>query len=69
VVSSITSDVNKLPHYVILNSKIIPKSEMFPKYIIVLTQRNGWMTADLMESRVKESGRDALERFVTRLVS
>jgi hypothetical protein len=50
----ITSVGYKLPLYVILNSKMIRKNEMFPNDIIVRAQRNGWMTADLMESRVKD---------------
>jgi hypothetical protein len=45
--------INK-PLYVILSSKMIPENEMFPEDIILRAQRNGWMTADLMESRVKD---------------
>jgi hypothetical protein len=50
----ITTDDHKLPLYIVLNTKIIPKNEMFPKDIIVRAQRNGWMTVDLMESRVQD---------------
>jgi hypothetical protein len=36
------------------NSKILPKNEKFPKDIILRAHRNGWMNADLMESRIKD---------------
>lgn len=48
VMLSITADGNKLPPYVILNRKTIPKEE-FCKDVIVRAQPNAWMTSDLMD--------------------
>jgi hypothetical protein len=53
VMLCITADGHKLPPYIILNSKTIPKNEIFPKDVIVSAQRNGWMKVDLMEYWVK----------------
>jgi hypothetical protein len=47
------ADGHKLPPYIILNRKMIPKNEIFPKHVIVRAQKNGWMTVDLMEDWVK----------------
>jgi hypothetical protein len=48
VMLCITANGNKLPPYVILIRKIMPK-EHFCKDIIVGFQTNGWMTSELME--------------------
>jgi hypothetical protein len=53
VMLCITADGHKLPPYVILNRKTIPKNEMFAKDVIVRAQKNGWMTVDLVEDWVK----------------
>jgi hypothetical protein len=44
----ITADGNNLPQYVILNRKTVPK-ENFCKNVIIQTQKNVWMTLELME--------------------
>lgn len=46
VMLCITADGRKLPPYVILKRKTIPKED-FPKNVIVRAQENGWMTEDL----------------------
>jgi hypothetical protein len=43
-----TANDNKLPPYVILNRKAVPK-ENFCKDIIVRAQKNAWMTLEIME--------------------
>lgn len=53
VMLCITADGNKLPPYLILNRKTIPKNEVFPKDVVVRAQKNGWMTNELMEDWVK----------------
>jgi hypothetical protein len=40
VMLCITADGHKLPPYIILNCKTIPKNEMFPKTFIVRAQTN-----------------------------
>jgi hypothetical protein len=39
---------NKLPPYVMLNRRTVPK-EIFCKDIIVWAQKNAWITSELME--------------------
>ena len=48
VMLAITADGNKLPPYVILKRKTIPKKEVFPKDVIIRAQKEGWMTTELM---------------------
>jgi hypothetical protein len=48
VMLSITADGHKLTPHVILNRRIIPKNDLFPKDGMC-GHRNWWMTADLME--------------------
>jgi hypothetical protein len=48
VMLCITTNGNKLPPYVILNRRTMPK-ENFCKDIIVQVQKNAWMTSELME--------------------
>jgi hypothetical protein len=43
----------KLPPYVFLNCKMIHKNEMLLKNVTVHAQNNGWMTAELMEVRMR----------------
>jgi hypothetical protein len=47
VMLRITADGHKLPPYIILNSKTIPKDEMFHKDRKCACTKNRWMTADL----------------------
>lgn len=48
VMLCITADGEKLPPYLILNRKTIPKNEKFPLDIVVRCNPKGWMTSDLM---------------------
>lgn len=48
VMLCVTADGGKLPPYVILNRKTIPK-ETFYEDVIVRAQKNAWMTSELME--------------------
>lgn len=48
VMLSATADGNKLPPYVILNRKTVPK-ETFCDGVIVRAQQNAWMTSELMQ--------------------
>jgi len=43
-----TADRRKLPPLLILKRKTLPKSEAFPKDVIVRAQEKGWMTEGLM---------------------
>ena len=43
----VTADGGKLPLYVILKCKTMPK-ENFPKGLVIWCQENGWMTTKLM---------------------
>ena len=43
-----TADGRKLPPLLILKRKTLPKSEVFPKDVIVRAQEKGWMTEELM---------------------
>ena len=43
-----TADGRKLPPLLILKRKTLPKSEAFPKDVIVRAQEKGWMTEALM---------------------
>lgn len=52
VMLCVTADGNKLPPYIILNRKTIPKDK-FPEDVIVRAQPKGWMTSELMEDWVK----------------
>jgi len=45
-----TADGRKLPPLLILKRKTLPKSEAFPKNVIVRTQEKGWMTEELIWS-------------------
>lgn len=49
VMLAILADGKKLPPYIILKRKTIPKKEVFPKDVIVRAQVKGWMTTELME--------------------
>ena len=42
------ADGRKLPPLLILKRKTLPKSEAFPKNVIVRAQEKGWMTEELM---------------------
>jgi hypothetical protein len=44
---------HKLPPYIFRNCKMIHKNKMLLKNVTVHAQNNGWMTADLMEVRVR----------------
>jgi len=44
-----TAGGKKLPPLLILKRKTLPKSEAFPKDVIVTAQEKGWMTEELME--------------------
>jgi hypothetical protein len=48
VMLCITTNGNKLPPYVILNRKTLPKENVC-NYVIVWAQKNAWMTSELME--------------------
>jgi len=48
VMLAATVDGRKLPPLLILKRKPLPKSEAFPKDIIVRVQEKGWMTEELM---------------------
>jgi hypothetical protein len=43
-----TADGRKLPPLLILKRNTLPKSESFPKDVIVRAQEKGWMTEELM---------------------
>lgn len=53
VMLCITADGCKLPPYIILKRKNMPKNECFPKDVIVRVQEKGWMTADLMTDWIR----------------
>ena len=44
---AVTADGGKLPPYVILKRKTIPK-ESFPEGVVIRCQEKGWMTTELM---------------------
>jgi len=48
VMLAATADGRKLPPLLILKRKTLPKSEAFPKDVIVRAQEKGWMTKKLM---------------------
>jgi hypothetical protein len=48
VMLAATADGKKLPPFLILKRKTVPKSESFPKDVIVRAQEKGWMTEELM---------------------
>jgi len=48
VMLAATAGRRKLPPLLILKTKTLPKSEAFPKDIIVRAQEKGWMTKELM---------------------
>ncbi len=48
VMLCVTADGNKLPPYVILNRKKIPKEEKFCDDVIVRAQQREWMNTDLL---------------------
>jgi len=48
VMLTATADGRKLPPLLILKRKTLPKSEAFPKNIIVRAQEKGWITEELM---------------------
>jgi hypothetical protein len=55
VMLTVLADGTKLPPYVILNGKTMPK-EQLPIGLIVRCQCNGWMTNELMRTGYKLSG-------------
>lgn len=52
VMLAVTADGRKLPPYVILKRKTLPKGN-FPRGVHVRVQEKGWMTADLMVDWIK----------------
>lgn len=48
VMLACTADGRKLPPYVVLKRKTLPKNEIFPRGVIVRCQEKGWMTEELM---------------------
>jgi hypothetical protein len=48
VILAATADGRKLPPFIILKRKTLPKLESFPKDVIVRAQEKGWMTEELM---------------------
>lgn len=52
VMLAITGDGRKLPPYIILNRKTIPK-KVVPEDVVVRAQKNGWMTSGLMKDWVE----------------
>lgn len=53
VMLCITADGRKLPPYIILKRKNMPKNEPFPSDVIVRAQEKGWMTAELMSDWIR----------------
>jgi hypothetical protein len=53
VMLAITADGNKLPPFLILKRKNVPKNETFPSGVIVRAQEKGWMTQELMLEWIK----------------
>lgn len=53
VMLCITADGRKLPPYLILKRKTLPKGEPFPKDVAVRCQAQGWMTSELMVDWLK----------------
>lgn len=53
VMLGITADGHKLPPFLILKRKTIPKNEKFPNDVIIRANQNGWMTADLMTEWIR----------------
>jgi len=58
-----TADRRKLPPLLTLKRKTLPKSEAFPKDVIVKTQEKGWMTEELMLEWLKIVWGRRLEPF------
>ncbi len=48
VMLGILADGTKLPPYLILNRKTVPKKETFPKDVVVRASPKAWMTGELM---------------------
>lgn len=48
VMLAVLADGSKLPPYLILKRKLVPKNETFPKDVVVRAQEKGWMTSDMM---------------------
>lgn len=48
VMLCVTADGRKLPPYIILKRKNMPKNETFFSDVVVRVQEKGWMTSDLM---------------------
>ena len=48
VMLAATADGREVPPLLILKRKTLPKSEAFPKDVIVRAQEKGWMTEELM---------------------
>jgi hypothetical protein len=48
VMPAATADGRKLPPFLILKRKTLPKLESFPKDVIVRAQEKVWMTEELM---------------------
>lgn len=53
VMLCITADGRKLPPYIILKRKNMPKNEPFPGDVIVRVHEKGWMTAELMSDWIE----------------
>jgi hypothetical protein len=53
VMLAATADGRKLPPFLILKRKTLPKLESFPKDVIVRAQEKGWMTEELMMEWLK----------------
>lgn len=48
VMLAVTADGSKLPPYLILRRKTLPKKEKFPRDVVVRVHPKGWMTSELM---------------------
>lgn len=48
VVLCVAADGRKLPPYIILKCKNMPKDETFPEGVTVRVQEKGWMIRELM---------------------
>lgn len=53
VMLCITADGRKLPPYIILKWKNMPKNEPCPGDVIIRVQEKGWMTAELMSDWIR----------------
>lgn len=53
VMLACTADGRKLPPFIILNRKTMPKNEVFPQNVHIRCQEKGWMTEELVLDWVK----------------